>query len=320
MRSSPSRRPNATPSSTARIRCAAVMGEGQADEGAAGERIRMRAALAAEVGQEQQAVAARRDLAPPARRARRTRRPARAHRGTSAGCPPRTASPTSGASARAPRGRTRGRGPAGRTNGASVVAKTTPDVPSDSATVPGATAPTPTAFAAWSPPPATTGVPARRPVAAAASSVTAPVTSRPLERRRQPGPRDLERVEHLGRPVARGEVEQERSGAVGLVERVLAGQPEAHVVLGEQDVGDAAPDVRLVLPDPEELRRGEAGDGVVAGDARSSRSAPTSDADLVALARRCAGRSRGSPAGATSPAASRRTAPCICPVSPTAPT
>ena len=37
--------------------------------------------------------------------------------------------------------------------------------------VPGDTTPTPTAFAAWSPPPATTGVPARNPVAAAAAAV-----------------------------------------------------------------------------------------------------------------------------------------------------
>ena len=58
-------------------------------------------------------------------------------------------------------------------------ANTTPDVPSDSAVVPGDTTPTPTALAAWSPPPATTGVPARRPVAAAAWSLTAPVTCGP---------------------------------------------------------------------------------------------------------------------------------------------
>ncbi len=60
-----------------------------------------------------------------------------------------------------------------------MVAKTTPDVPSDSATLPGTTAPTPTAFAAWSPPPAMTGVPARSPVAAAAPVETTPVTSGP---------------------------------------------------------------------------------------------------------------------------------------------
>ena len=50
--------------------------------------------------------------------------------------------------------------PRGSNSGRSVLAKTTPDVPSESAMVPGSTAPTPTPFADWSPPPATTGVPA----------------------------------------------------------------------------------------------------------------------------------------------------------------
>jgi hypothetical protein len=69
--------------------------------------------------------------------------------------------------------------PAGSYSGVSVVANTTPDVPSDSATRPGTTAPTPTALAAWSPPPATTGVPARSPVAAAAAAEIAPVATGP---------------------------------------------------------------------------------------------------------------------------------------------
>ena len=69
--------------------------------------------------------------------------------------------------------------PRGSKSGRSVLAKMTPDVPSESAVVPGATAPTPTPLADWSPPPATTGVPARSPVSAAAASVTRPVTSGP---------------------------------------------------------------------------------------------------------------------------------------------
>ena len=69
--------------------------------------------------------------------------------------------------------------PRASNSGRAVVAKMTPEVPSERATTPGSTAPTPTALAAWSPPPATTGVPARRPVAAAAAAVTAPVTSGP---------------------------------------------------------------------------------------------------------------------------------------------
>ena len=65
--------------------------------------------------------------------------------------------------------------PAGSKIGRSVAAKMTPDVPSDRATVPGSTTPVPMAFAAWSPPPATIGVPGRRPVSAAAAAVRPPV-------------------------------------------------------------------------------------------------------------------------------------------------
>ena len=50
-----------------------------------------------------------------------------------------------------------------------------------------------------------------------------------------------------------------RARAVGLVEGVLAGQAQPEVVLGQQDVGGLAPDVGLVVADPDELRRGEAG-------------------------------------------------------------
>ena len=64
-------------------------------------------------------------------------------------------------------------------SGSRVAANVTPDVPSDRATTPASTAPVPTAFAAWSPPPATTGVPARSPVAAAAVAPTVPVTTGP---------------------------------------------------------------------------------------------------------------------------------------------
>jgi hypothetical protein len=69
--------------------------------------------------------------------------------------------------------------PSGSTSGRSVVAKTTPEVPRVRATTPGRTAPAPTAPAAWSPPPATTGVPSRKPISAAALAVTAPVASGP---------------------------------------------------------------------------------------------------------------------------------------------
>ena len=156
--------------------------------------------------------------------------------------------------------------PRGSWMGRSVAAKTTPEVPSESAIVPGSTTPTPTPLADWSPPPATTGVPARRPVAAAAPAVTTPVTSGPSCVPRHPGGVDLERREDLGRPVAGGEVEQDGPRPIGLVEGVLAGEPEPHVVLGQENVRHPAPDLRLVVADPDQLRCREARQGVIAGD------------------------------------------------------
>ena len=50
----------------------------------------------------------------------------------------------------------------------SMCAKTTPEVPTVQDTAPGSTIPLPTALAAWSPPPPTTGVPSVRPVSSAA--------------------------------------------------------------------------------------------------------------------------------------------------------
>src|SRR5205814_3899514 len=56
--------------------------------------------------------------------------------------------------------------------------------------------------------------------------------------RSQPLVRKLERVEHLVAPPALGDVEEERAGSIGHVDRALAGQPEADVVLREEDVSD----------------------------------------------------------------------------------
>ena len=254
----------------------------QADERAAGQRVRVGAAFPGQVRQEEQAVAAGRDVAG------RGGEVAERHAGRE-----RVAEPAEAAggrqhhrhqvpAVRARRGRRRGPARAARRSGGRSAAKITPDVPSDSATVPASTAPTPTAFAAWSPPPATTGVPARRPVAPAAPAVTVAGELRALERRRQPAAVDPERVEDLGRPVAGRQVEQDRAGAVGLVDRVVAGEPQPDVVLRQQDVGDPGPDVRLVVADPDELRSREAGQRVVAGD-RDEPLRPDGGPDRVAL-------------------------------------
>ena len=143
---------------------APIVAERQADERAAGQRVRVRAALARQVRQEEQAVAAggdlgrRRDeLVELDARRQRVAEPAQAagrrqhHRHHVPAPGDRVAEGVDDARC-------------GSYSGRSVAAKTTPEVPSESAIVPGATTPTPTALADWSPPPATTGVPARSPV------------------------------------------------------------------------------------------------------------------------------------------------------------
>ena len=84
-----------------------------------------------------------------------------------------------------------------------------------------------------------------------------------LVRRRQPLPRQLERVEHGAAPAPIRDVVEERAGRVRGVDRVLARHAEAHVVLRQQHVADAGVRFRLVLPEPEELRRREAGQRTV---------------------------------------------------------
>ena len=78
------------------------------------------------------------------------------------------------------------------------------------------------------------------------------------------------------------QVEEERAGSVGLVHGVIARKAEPDVVLGQQDVGDAPPDIGLVLPDPDQLRRRETGERVVAGD-RDQPLPPDSLANQVAF-------------------------------------
>ena len=138
---------------------------------------------------------------------------------------------------------------------------------------------------------------------------------RRLERRGQPFGRDLERVEDLAAPAPLGDVEQERPGGIRDVGRVLAGQPQPHVVLREEHVADPRVGVRLVLAQPEQLRRGEAGERAVARQADQPLDADP-PLDLLALGRRCAGRSRGSPAGSPRSSPSRATRPCIWPERP----
>ncbi len=104
----------------------------------------------------------------------------------------------------------------------------------------------------------------------------------PLECGRQPGVIDLEGGKEIVRPVARGEIEKDRARPIGLVHRESAREPESNVVLGQQDVGDLPPRLRLVVADPDDLRGGEPGERVVAGDPDQPL-APHHTADQVAF-------------------------------------
>ena len=78
------------------------------------------------------------------------------------------------------------------------------------------------------------------------------------------------------------DVEEQRPRGVGRVDRRLAGQPQADVVLGQQDAADPRVDLGLVAAQPEQLRRGEAGQRAVAGE-RDQPLEPDALLDLRAL-------------------------------------
>ena len=157
---------------------------------------------------------------------------------------------------------------------AGSAAKTTPEVPRTTESGPGPATPTPSAPAAWSPAPAATGVP----FACSAGDLGR------LQGRGQPLGRELERLEHLAAPAPLGDVEQERPRGIGHVGRALTRKAEAHIVLREEDVANPAVGLRLVRAQPEQLRRGEAGERPVAREANQPLDAD-SPLDLLALGR-----------------------------------
>ena len=106
-----------------------------------------------------------------------------------------------------------------------------------------------------------------------------------LVRRGQPLPRDLECVADFLRPAPARNVEQERPGCVGCIDRVLAGQTEPHVVLRQEDVMDPCVRLGLVLAQPEQLGRREAGQRSVAGE-RDQPLETDARLDLLAFRRR----------------------------------
>ena len=72
--------------------------------------------------------------------------------------------------------------------------------------------------------------------------------------------------QHAFGPVAFGHVQPQGAGGVGHVGDAVARQAQRHVILGQQDFTDGAKQRRLVLLQPQQLGRREAGHGQVARD------------------------------------------------------
>jgi hypothetical protein len=84
---------------------------------------------------------------------------------------------------------------------------------------------------------------------------------------------DVEEAEQLVGPFAVDDVEQQHAAGVAHLGRVLAGHAEADVILRKQHVLRLRVNLRLLLPHPEDLGRGEAGQRRV-GDELDQRLAP----------------------------------------------
>ncbi len=95
--------------------------------------------------------------------------------------------------------------------------------------------------------------------------VARPADLRALVHLGQPFVRQLEQLQHLLAPPSPRDVEEERPGGVGRVDRALPGEPEANVILREQNVRDPPVDLGLVPAQPEELGGGEARKRTVSG-------------------------------------------------------
>ena len=73
-------------------------------------------------------------------------------------------------------------------------------------------------------------------------------------------------AEHFRRPAAVGHVEKKSSRGVGHVDGSFSGEAEADVILGQHDVRDAGPVLRLVLAHPEKFGEREIREWRIAGE------------------------------------------------------
>ena len=111
--------------------------------------------------------------------------------------------------------------------------------------------------------------------------------------------------QHFGRPFALRHVHPQRAGGIRAIAGLLARHQQANVVLGQQHAARVLEHRGLVLAHPDQLGRGEARHGDVAGDLAASAARPSR---AWRTAARCGRRSRGWPGAAACrwrPAASR---------------
>ena len=83
---------------------------------------------------------------------------------------------------------------------------------------------------------------------------------------RQPGARNLERIEDFARPGSPPEVEQHRTGGLGDIGHRLAGQHQPDVILRRQHAAGVMELHRFHIAQPEQLRRQAAGRHGIPGD------------------------------------------------------
>ena len=57
-----------------------------------------------------------------------------------------------------------------------------------------------------------------------------------------------------------GDVEHQRSRRIGHIDRMLAAQPQSNEIFRQEHAANALPCIRLVRPDPQELRQREVGE------------------------------------------------------------
>ena len=150
----------------------------------------------------------------------------------------------------------------------------------------------PTAPQALSPPPPATGMPARRPSAAAASRVSATGNLGAFDQARHLPLVETAGREHRARPLPARNVEPQRSRGIRRLADEFAGQLKRSQSFGSSTRAMRREMLRLVLGDPDELGRREARHRQIAGDGAALRLAPL---ELAACRRLRVRRSTGSP-------------------------